>query len=439
MLDNYYKVYIMKIIFISLLALSSMTGNAQEATVTYPPIERFQKALTNKKGKTAIFTIKSFDEKEVVTLKRGKEVIIQMNMLSARDQAYFQRKLKARKPISRKPITPPAPEEKQPAVDTLVAARLFFIGEWEYKVEYKGRRHTYRRIFIPDGTAELWLRGRKRFIRGVNPWAGFTWKLNKDGALTVFDKAGNAHVQYAVPDKNKSVIVDSKSKSVLTKASVPWKKPPEPTTGNLVDEKGKLRRKPAGARYSRVVDLSSLGSDKLPRIVISNFINHPGKAYHAPDGTLIIKGTNSMKLRVVDVLDKNNKERKGLEVTDVNLKKIIDDTGKTILEFSSAVPSWQVKVYDDQGKVSATSMIEVFPQHALFHHPDGRKIKVFGWICHNIASPDGLSVYKGSKYGWLGYDGKLLIPPLYQTPIKYLGNKTYEAEINGETKTITLP
>jgi hypothetical protein len=420
----------MKLVFIFLLALSSMTVQAQEPILTDPPIEQFQRVLTNKKGKTAMFTIKSYNEEQIVTLKNGKEIIIQMSELSAADQAFFQRKLKARKPIEES--NPFDEEEEQSAVDATVVDRSFFIGEWEIKAG----ANAHRRIFNDDGTSEVWINRKREYKQHGYSMIGLTWKMDKNGLVTVLDKEGRIRRQYIVSDKNKPSIEQYKSKHVLTKAVETWK---EPTTGDLVYKDGKLRRKPAGASFSRVVELSSLGSEKLPRIVISDLLQNRGKAYHTPDGTLLIQGTRSMKLRVVDVMDENNNERKGLEVTDTNLKKIIDDEGKAIVEFSSEQPSWQVKIYDDQGELTTSSRVEVFPQYSLFHHPDGKKVKVFGWICHNIASPDGLSVYKGSKYGWLGYDGKLLIPPLYKAPIKYLGNKIYEAEINGETKTITLP
>jgi hypothetical protein len=67
-------------------------------------------------------------------------------------------------------------------------------------------------------------------------------------------------------------------------------------------------------------------------------------------------------------------------------------------------------------------------------------VEVSGWDLSRKdgaqANARGVSVNKGGKFGWLGYDGRLVIPPIYQHPINYLGGGKYEVQVGGEKKTI---
>lgn len=75
------------------------------------------------------------------------------------------------------------------------AARAAFAGAWEY-VHGRG---TYQRRFLPDGTAHLYLDGRR-----LDVWDGFTWRI--EGGRLIVDKPDGGIEGHYLDDQGRLVL-----------------------------------------------------------------------------------------------------------------------------------------------------------------------------------------------------------------------------------------
>jgi hypothetical protein len=136
----------------------------------------------------------------------------------------------------------------------------------------------------------------------------------------------------------------------------------------------------------------------------------------------------------------------GLRVSGAPYTALYDFSGNRLVEAEGEFGHWGTvrSIGEDGVERGAIDVLKPWAKHRyLFSKPGAAPaqfVDVRGWDLSRKdgaqANAHGVSVNKGGKFGWLGFDGKLVIPPVYQHPINYLGAGKYEVEVGGENKII---
>lgn len=123
---------------------------------------------------------------------------------------------------------------------------------------------------------------------------------------------------------------------------------------------------------------------------------------------------------------------------------IIDYSGSEVVRVDGFNVVWDVPVFGADGRVAETAKVFSRPlrhEYTIYQPSRGDELWfVNGWDLHRrdgaVISPHGVSVNKGGKFGWLGLDGRIVIPPVHRDPLRYEGGTRYTVPDGGDRRDI---